>query len=286
MIDLHMHSIYSDGTDDLDTLVDKWIDAKITHVAITDHDTISGVQNLLKDMSLMEKIKNNGIKFIPGIEFAGIIDDHKIHLLGYNMDISSEHFQNILNIGKQKRLYKFEARLQALKEKFNVEYSEESLKALRTDGCFLGKPIMVNYMLEDGICDTRKQGFDMLHNLTNPMSTRVDAKLIIPAVVKSNGICVWAHPLGGIGEPRNSYDKVEEILQKLIPLGLKGLECYYSLYTNEEINKLLEIAEKYNLKVSAGSDYHGKNKTVRIGELSCDTNIILDKNDVTILEFL
>ena len=71
-----------------------------------------------------------------------------------------------------------------------------------------------------------------------------------------------------MNEPRITLEHVEEIITKLIPLGLKGLECYYNLYTMEEIERLVSIANKYNLLITAGSDYHGKNKDASIGEVA------------------
>lgn len=268
MIDLHIHSDFSDGTDSVDKIVDKVIHKNITRFSITDHDTIDGNKALLGDQLLLNKLTDNNIEFVTGVEFSGIIGKDKIHILGYNFDVGSNEIAEVVNLGWQKRQNKFLLRLDALKSQLGIEYSEESLNEMKKLN-FLGKPIMANYLVKDGIFENRDEAIiNGLHKLKiNPMETRIDAEIIIKGIKQSGGVSVWAHPLGGLNERRISFEHVEEILQKLVPLGLQGLECYYNLYTSEENNRLVEIANKYNLLITAGSDYHGKNKTADIGEV-------------------
>jgi len=268
MVDLHIHSNYSDGTDTLIEIVNQVIDKKIDYFSITDHDTIEGVRELLNNKILQQKLINNNIKFVPGVEFSGIIENDKIHLLGYGFDINNKDISDVVKIGWQKRYNKFLLRLDALKNQLGIEYSEESLSEMKKMS-YVGKPIMANYLVKDGIFATRTDAIiNGIHKLKlNPLETRIQADIIINGIVKAGGVSVWAHPLGGINEPRISFEKVEEIIKKLIPLGLKGIECYYNLYSFEENKKLIEIANKYGLLISAGSDYHGKNKTAQIGEV-------------------
>jgi predicted metal-dependent phosphoesterase TrpH len=268
MIDLHIHSDFSDGTDSVDKIVDKVIHKNITRFSITDHDTIEGNKALLGDQLLLNKLTDNNIEFVTGVEFSGIIGKDKIHILGYNFDVGSNEIAEVVNLGWQKRQNKFILRLDALKNQLGIEYSEESLNEMKKLN-FLGKPIMANYLVKDGIFENRDEAIiNGLHKLKiNPMETRIDAEIIIKGIKQSGGVSVWAHPLGGLNERRISFEHVEEILQKLVPLGLQGLECYYNLYTSEENNRLVEIANKYNLLITAGSDYHGKNKTADIGEV-------------------
>jgi len=286
MIDLHMHTKYSDGTDSIEEIVDKWIANKCEIASITDHDSIAGIEYLKSNKILMEKLKKHNIRFVNGIEFSAIIKDNKIHLLGYDFDCKNKELLELIQLGQEKRLKKFEMRINALKEQFGIEYSDKSLQELREQCDFVGKPIMARYMVKDGICDDYELCFTKyLNPLILPnVETRVEAEKIIPAISHSGGQCVWAHPYGGIGEPKIDINKVEEIINLLIPLGLKGLECYYNLYTNEEISQLIILANKYNLKISAGSDYHGNNKKVPLGKLCLDNDIILDRNQVSLID--
>lgn len=268
MIDLHIHTKFSDGTDGIDAIVNKIIDKRVKTFAITDHDTIDGVESLLGNSQIRELLDSHNIKFVPGIEFSSILGREKIHLLGYNCQLDNADFLKAIEMGWQKRRGKYELRLQALKEQLGIEFTASSLEQMNKLK-YVGKPIMANYLVKDGFFDNRQDAIlNGIHKLKLPaQEVRLDANIVIPAIVGAEGICVWAHPLGGLGEKRIDFEKVEEIIQKLIPLGLKGLECYYNLYTEEECEKLETLANKYSLLVSAGSDYHGKNKDCDIGEV-------------------
>ena len=268
MIDLHIHTKFSDGTDGIDAIVNKIIDKRVKTFAITDHDTIDGVESLLGNSQIRELLDSHNIKFVPGIEFSSILGREKIHLLGYNCQLDNADFLKAIEMGWQKRRGKYELRLQALKEQLGIEFTASSLEQMNKLK-YVGKPIMANYLVKDGFFDNRQDAIlSGIHKLKLPaQEVRLDANIVIPAIVGAEGICVWAHPLGGLGEKRIDFEKVEEIIQKLIPLGLKGLECYYNLYTEEECERLEELANKYQLLVSSGSDYHGKNKDCDIGEV-------------------
>lgn len=268
MIDLHIHTKFSDGTDDIERIIDKIIDKGIHTFSITDHDTIDGVVSLLQDEKQQRILERNNIKFIKGIEFSSIIDGEKIHLLGYNCDLNNQEFLNAIDLGWQKRRGKYILRLNALKEQLGIEYSQSSLDEMNKLK-YVGKPIMANYLVKDGFFENRQEAIvNGIHKLNIPaQEVRVDANIVVPAIIGAGGVCVWAHSLGGIGEKRITLEKVEEIIQKLIPLGLSGLECYYNLYTEDECYSLEKLANKYNLFISAGSDYHGKNKDCDIGEV-------------------
>ncbi len=286
MIDLHIHTTFSDGTDGIETIVSKVIEKGIHTFSITDHDTVEGVEALLNNNEQMELLSRHNIMFVPGIEFSSILGRDKIHLLGYNCNLKNVEFLNAIERGWQKRRGKYELRLQGLKEQLGIEYSEKSLQEMDKLK-YVGKPIMANYLVKDGFFETRQDAIiNGIHKLTLPaQEIRLDARIILPAINSAEGISVWAHPLGGLGEKRIGFEKVEEIIQELIPLGLKGLECYYNLYTEEECKQLEQLANRYNLLISAGSDYHGRNKDCNIGEVM-DKKIYNATNNCTLREYL
>lgn len=267
MIDLHIHSRFSDGTDSIENIVQKVIEKNLTHFSITDHDMIDGVSQLLEDALLMDLLKKFGIKFISGVEFSGYIGDNKIHLLGYNFDVNNKSIQEVVEIGRARRYAKYLIRLDALAQQKGILFSEQSLQEMASIE-YIGNPIMSNYLVKDGIFANRNDAMKCIKSLKLPDSEiNIDAHIILPAIIGAGGISVWAHPLGGLNEPRISIAEVEDVIQQLIPLGLRGLECYYNLYTQEEVDALVNLAEKYNLLISAGSDYHGRNKDADIGEV-------------------
>lgn len=268
MIDLHIHTKFSDGTDDVDMIVDIVINKGITHFSITDHDNIDGVRALVSNRKLMDLLQKYGVRFFSGVEFSGLIDNDRIHLLAYNYDINNSEIHDVVEIGRKRRHDKYLLRLEALAKQKGIVFSESSLREMELLD-YIGNPIMSNYLVKDGVFNNRDDAMKTIKSLDIPnYETNVDANIIIPAILHAEGICVWAHPLGGLNEPRITIAKVEEIVQKLIPLGLRGIECYYNLYNMEDIENLVKIANKYNLLISAGSDYHGKNKYAKIGEVA------------------
>ena len=112
---------------------------------------------------------------------------------------------------------------------------------------------------------------------------RQDVATVIKAIKESDGISVWAHPLGGEGEPFLSNEKFKSRLSELCRLGIQGLECFYSRYTNEQEDFLIQSAQEKKLLISGGSDYHGLNKTIKLGELGAESPDI-KINQLTILQ--
>lgn len=285
MIDLHIHSNFSDGTDSIEQIIEKIINKGIHTFAITDHDTIEGVQWLLDNQEKRQLLDKHNIRFVPGIEFSSIVDKDKIHILGYNCDFNNTDFINAIELGWKRRRDKYQLRLQGLKEQLGIKYSPAAIQEMNSLK-FVGKPIMANYLVKDGKFATRQEAMAELNKLKLPtQEIRVEANIVISSILSAGGIPVWAHPLCGLGEKRIDIYKVEEIIQKLIPLGIRGMECYYNLYTEEECKQLENLAKKYNLLVSSGSDYHGKNKECDIGEVM--NQAVFDATDkCTITEIL
>ena len=212
-VDLHMHSRASDGSDWIPGLLRKIQKLGIRTFALTDHDTIKGVQR-------MEKIVPDGIRFIRGIELSCKTEVAKCHILGYNYDLKQKEF---------------------------LDFVAEA------------------YGLPSG---------------------RVDATRAIRAIKNAGGIAVWAHPLGGTGEKRLTKEQFAAQLQTLKEAGIAGLECYYSEYTTEESEMLWQAAMEQGLRISGGSDYHGRNKKhLHLGMLNKDDAIITE-DKLSVLKLL
>lgn len=261
MIDLHMHSTASDGTDSPKKILEKISEIKGLKIfALTDHDTISGVEQI------QNQIPQN-IFFVNGVEFScKTAGGNKCHILGYFYDADNTEFQKILEQGKNLHKDKMDARLKFLSELYKINFSADDVKKI-CENEVAGKPHIVNFIFEKfGIA--KKKIYDDLEKCK--IDIRLDAKKVIDTIKNSGGVSVWAHPLGGEGEKISSQAKFEKNLAELKSFGLDGLECYYSRYNAEQRKILLEAAEKNNLLISGGSDYHGKNKNISIGELGTD----------------
>ncbi|MBQ7564657.1 MAG: PHP domain-containing protein [Lachnospiraceae bacterium] len=260
LVDLHMHSRASDGTDEIPELLSKVRAAGIRVFSVTDHDTIEGAMQ-------MEKLVPKDMRFIPGIEFSCITKADKCHILAYGYHREQGSFESILRKGHNKRRNKLRRRLDFMRKEFGIELSGEEVERLMSSSS-VGKPHLGNLLVSLGYAETKNEAINKYINPCKTESDRLDAGEVIEAIRSAGGIPVWAHPFGGTSERERSEEEFEEQLQILTAAGLMGLECYYSKYTKEQVAFLTKAAAREKLLVSGGSDYHGSNKTVQLGSLN------------------
>lgn len=272
--DLHLHSNYSDGSDSPKELVEQVKTHELSAFALTDHDTIAGCIEIKKYLP-------KDIKFIAGTELTCLADTVKCHILGYNCNLENETLNQLILKGKQLRRQKLDKRIQYLSDIWNVNLTQDELDWLYSRNSVvkihIGN-ILVNRGLADNNIDAMKKYLDGCQT----GNTRFDGAEGIQAIEASEGIPVWAHPLGGEGEKHLSPDEFYKKFDIMKSFGIKGLECYYSRYNLDEIKFLVDFASKNNMLISGGSDYHGRNKTVKFGQLNTDNTEIPVEN-LTIL---
>ncbi len=285
MIDLHIHSSASDGSDSIPELLTNLQKAGIDTFAVTDHDTIDGA------VEMETVIRTLNLHYVKGIEFSCVTPLRKCHLLGYRYDADDPVFLSAIREGNDLRLAKLERRLTFLRETYHVKFTDEELAWLHSQKS-PGKPHLADLLLKRGIGENRDdiirnyfRGADNPKNRrrkadsnrteetngngSNRKSTdRIAAHTAISGILHAGGIPVWAHPLGGEGERLLTEHEFEEQLQYLLRQGLGGLECHYSRYNEEQVVFLRKQAEKHDLLISGGSDYHGTRKTIALGTLN------------------
>ncbi len=271
--DLHLHSNNSDGSASVKELVDTVIKSGIKIFALTDHDTVNG----LKDIEV-----SSGICFIKGVELTCKIQDINCHILGYGINPDAEELTELIALGKKLRRQKLETRIKYLKDVWNIELIREELDWLYSRKSVV-KTHIANLLVKRGLSDNNVDAMKKYLDACKTGNTKFDGKFAINVIKASGGIPVWAHPLGGEGEEHLTKEEILPQLKTMIESGIEGLECYYSRYTTDECNFLVECAEKYNLLISGGSDWHGTNKTVPIGRLNVD-DIPIDSEKITILK--
>lgn len=264
-IDLHLHTTASDGSDTASELLKLACEAGLEVISITDHDTILGLTEAMK-------ITNNKVKLITGIEFSCHFSgetDFDCHILGYGFDPSSEHISRAIEHGRQMRLAKLNLRIEYLKEKWGIVFNDEEIAWLYSLNS-AARPHLARLIIDRGLADSVADAIDKYLKGDGFPDDRIDALEAIEAIRLSGGVSVYAHPIGGERERRLGMDEVLPRIVALKSIGLMGLECYYSRYSKEEERMLLSIAEAHGLLTSAGSDYHGRNKTVPFGALCSD----------------
>lgn len=275
-IDLHIHSTASDGTDMPESIVEK-ICAKdgLKIFSITDHENFKGVEKVLP-------IIPHDVFFINGAEIScKTAPNIKCHVLTYFFDPAHEEMQKISRMGKELQKAKFDIRLKYLCELYGVTVTADEIAENFADESF-GKPQLVNFLAQKCGLAKGKIYHDVKKCRVGGMRLKVED--VVKAVTVAGGIAVWAHPLGGEGERRILPEEFEERLEVLKACGIHGIECYYSRYTPYETRFLVDAANKNNLLISGGSDYHGRNKkNISLGELGTEFPAV-KINQLTILQ--
>jgi len=250
-IDLHIHTTASDGSDTPAELAARIAASGIRVFSVTDHDTIDGALE-------MEKLAPAGTVFIRGVEFSCVSPAGKCHILGYGYDPSHPALLAALEEGQQRHLKALQRRLDALRAQHGIVLTGEELSWLRSRNS-PSRPHLGKLLVDRGLADSLDSAIrTYLKDIPGP--DRIAASAAIEAIEAAGGCSVWAHPLGGEGEKPLSREQFEAQLAHLVGCGLRGMECWYSRYSLDQVRFLLDRAAQAGLTVTGGSDYHGTNK--------------------------
>ena len=249
MIDLHTHSTASDGALSPSDLVDFAAKKGISVLAITDHDTVSGLAEG------QEAAKKAGLVFVPGIEVSIQWPTGEFHLLGLGLKKCSKELRAIINFLREERINRNKKMALKLQEAgVNISYEEVSEK-FNTEN--VGRPHFAKVMVEKGMIKNPQQAFDRYFAKGRPCYVdRVGADLneAVMAIESSGGIPVQAHPLSMYV----SWGRLEGVLRDIADSGVKGFEAWHPGVRISEAERLEKIAHSMGLIVTAGSDFHGE----------------------------
>lgn len=261
-IDLHTHSTVSDGTDTPEELLENVRRAGIDLFALTDHDAVLGCD-------VIRRVRQaDDPQFLNGVEFSCRDEQGKYHILGYGYDPASPSVRRIVEKGHGLRMEKVAARLEFIRQRFGFCFPDSEIQSLMSLNN-PGKPHIGNLMVKYGYAESKKQAIDEYINQAKVRSAFIRPEEAIEAILQGGGIPVLAHPAYGSGDEMILGDEMDCRLRRLMDFGLRGMEAFYSGFTPKLQAAMLSFAEKYDLYVTAGSDYHGKNKLTALG----DTNI-------------
>ncbi|MGI6211187.1 MAG: PHP domain-containing protein [Anaerovoracaceae bacterium] len=274
-VDLHLHSIFSDGSDSAGELIEQLQARGIRTFALTDHDTTAGIrpveQKVPKEMT-----------FLRGIEFSCWDVKGLCHIIGLNMDLEDPMFRAAVMEGSVKRMQKMEKRIRFLQEEKGVSFTDQELEYLRSLNSG-GKAHLVTLLIRKGLAVSWD---DAVTNFIDPCPTHevwIRAEEAIRVIEGAGGVSVLAHPLTGDGTLHLTPEEFRQQLALLKEYGLRAMECYYNSFDRNEVEFLLSEARKNDLLISGGSDYHGSHKNNRIGELNAFGKTV-EESDLTVLE--
>ncbi len=252
-VELHCHSTASDGTLTPTQVVELAKRSGLTALALTDHDTIAGVGEAASAASSL------GLDFISGIEIsAEYPPPGTMHILGYGVDPDSPQLTRLtedLIAGRDNRNPKIVAKLNEMGVAVTMKEWEDEAK-----GAVLGRPHLAAILLRKGYVSSIKQAFDKYIGQGAPAyadKERLTPRQAIERIRASGGLPVLAHPI----QLRTGNDaQLERVVKDLLDLGLVGLEVIHSDHDAGMVEKYTQLANRFGLLKTGGSDFHGSNK--------------------------
>lgn len=258
MIDLHIHTTASDGTDTPEEVIRKAKKAGLSAISITDHDTAAGAAEAMR-LSI-----KYAIEVVPGIEISSEFEGEEVHILGYFIDPDSPKLQPVLDWVIKDRNTRNERIIRKLADD-GYDISLEELKE-SYPGAVIGRPHIAGKLLEKGYVNSIQQAFDEFLTDGKPYflpRTYLPVEEAVKVIRSAGGAAVVAHPL----QYNFTQEKLYRFLKETKGMGVVGMETVYSKYSEEETKYLENIADEMMLIRTGGSDYHGTRKPdIEIGK--------------------
>lgn len=267
MVDLHTHSTVSDGTMSPSELINHANEKGLKAIALTDHDTVAGIKEAKK------AAENTPLILISGVEISIDWKQGEFHLLGLGVDENSKVLNGLLeNIRHERTVRNLKIIQKMQKAGFSINYSEIE----RNAGGVIGRPHIAAYMQKEKIVKTVQEAFDKyLAKGREFFIEKKSAPLIdaVNAIKSAKGIPVIAHPMSLY----LSWSKLPDAVKGFKSLGIRGIEAWHPGTRYNNCKRLESLAEKLDLIVTAGSDFHGTVRKDRFLGFTCGGIAIDDK---------
>jgi 3',5'-nucleoside bisphosphate phosphatase len=244
--DLHLHSHFSDGTYGPAELAAHAQRCRLAAIALTDHDSVEGCPETARACAAA------GIEFVAGTELTAEQEESELHLLGYFIDIQNRTL--LTRIAKcqavrQDRIREMVARLNRLK----VPLSAEAVFTLAN--CRApGRPHVARALVQARLCSSLDEAFQRFLKRNRPAwvpKLKMSAGEAIDLIHQARGVAVLAHP---------GLNRTDDVIPILVEAGLDGIECFHAKHSTATSEHYLELADRFNLLVTGGSDCHGLSK--------------------------
>lgn len=257
-IDLHVHSTASDGSLTPSELVNYAIAKDLCAFALTDHDTTAGIEEAMKEARRINKTADKTlIQVIPGIELSAEYEGKDIHILGLNIDYSNPDFLNQLEHFRKTRIARNDKMIERLNlNGFNI--TPELIKKRFKDAVITRAHYAI-LMVEGGYVKDKNVAFSKYLNPGCPCyvpRTKVSVTDAVDIILKAHGKPVLAHPL----LYKLTTMELEHLVALLKSAGLQGIEAIYSSNKWEDESRMKQLAQKYDLFITGGTDFHGAAK--------------------------
>lgn len=245
-VDLHVHTIFSDGTLTPRETVSLAKDLNLAAISITDHDSVEGLDEAFAAS------REIGLEVVPGIEISSDIENDEIHILGYYFDWGKKQFLSRLEFFQKTRKERNDSLMQRLNELgMKIEFGD--LMKLAPKGV-VSRLHIARSMLEKKYVASIDEAFEEWLNPGKPAYVkrdRVSPFEVISLIVEAGGIPVFAHPF---------LSKRDELIPRMVDAGLMGIEVYHTTHSQATVRHYAEIARQFDLLMTGGSDCHGEAK--------------------------
>lgn len=256
-IDLHVHSNASDGTLSPTQVVELAAREGLRAIALTDHDTVAGIREA------EEAAERTGVELVPGIEFSCVWKGTEIHILGLFVDMDDPSFVRQVQEQLKIRDERNEEMIRRFQED-GMDITLEGLRAGKTD-TVVTRAHFARLLVEKGYAATLDTAFKKYLQYGGRYCIRkekIDPEKAMDILVQNGAFPSLAH----IMQYKLGWEEDKKLLAYLKELGLKGLEVYHSSHNASQSIRLQDLAVRYGLLPTGGSDFHGANKPdIQIG---------------------
>ena len=249
-IDLHTHSSQSDGSFNPTALIKEAHTAGLGAIALTDHDTVSGVKEAIVAG------RKYGLEVVSGVEVSASHNGKPVHILGYGIDLRNDGLATLLDKLQKIRLNRNRQILEKLAAR-GIRIDEDELAA--TTPGLVGRPHIARILIERKEVSNFEQAFRKFLRKNGQAYVEAEkfpATESIKAINRAGGIAVLAHPTTF----DYSMKKLQEMVKEMADNGLGGIEAFYPGHSTKTSRKLVEMSEELNILVTGGSDFHGSIK--------------------------
>jgi 3',5'-nucleoside bisphosphate phosphatase len=271
-IDLHTHSMASDGRESPAEVIASAAQTGLDVVALTDHDTTAGWAQAAA------AAEREGIALVRGIEISCKDNGISIHLLGYLHDPSASGLLDELERSRESRTSRAQRIVERISQDLPLDW-DDVLKQIGP-GATIGRPHIADAMVANGIVDSRDDAFRVYLNSGSPYYAThyaVDAVQAVRLVVAAGGVAVMAHPLAS----KRGRVVDDSVIESMAEAGMAGLEVHHRDHTPEQVRHGLDLAASLDLFVTGSSDYHGDGKVNRLGENTTDPLVLQRIEDLS-----
>jgi predicted metal-dependent phosphoesterase TrpH len=258
LVDLHIHSTYSDGVRTPTELIAMAAQLGLRAVALADHDAVDGVDEALAAGAAC------GLEVLPAVEFSVAFGSYKdVHLLGYLLDHRDPGLLETLRDFREKRETRSEAIVDKINEKLRFEGKEaiSSAEAAALAGGALGRPHIAQVLMAKGYARGMQDAFNRYLVPCDVPKRYFPVDEALATIKRLGGVAVLAHPTTVSSE----RETLVEVIDALCAMGLDGVEAFNNVCSDQESSFLREYAQKMGLVWTGGSDYHGIEEGISMG---------------------